>query len=104
MSTPDLLAAGLCLAAGLALGAFFFGGLWWTVRATMHSPRSAILQVASLALRLGATLAGFFLVGAGDFVRVASCLVGFMIARVAVTRWVTTRRAETRGEPHAPRS
>ncbi|RAR62834.1 MULTISPECIES: ATP synthase subunit I [Halomonadaceae] len=76
--------------AGLALGAFFFGGLYWTVRRGLVSTRPARWFLASLAVRLAVTLYGFYLVAGDQWPRLLACLVGFLIARVAVT-WLTRR-------------
>ena len=47
-------------AVGLVLGAVFFGGLWWTVRKGVASPRPALWFVGSMLLRTGVVLAGFY--------------------------------------------
>jgi F1F0 ATPase subunit 2 len=80
------LALALALAAGLGLGAIFFGGLWWTVRKGVSSTRPALWFVGSLLLRTSITLAGFYLVGRGHWEWLLACLLGFVIARVVVTR------------------
>lgn len=73
---------------GVALGVFFFGGLWWTVRAIANSAGPALLQFASLVFRMGGTLVGFYLLGGGDLQRLVACLAGFVLARAGVARWV----------------
>ena len=50
------------LLAGAVLGLVFFGGLWWTVRRGVTSPRPALWFVASLVVRLALTLVGIYLV------------------------------------------
>ena len=82
-----------CLAAGLSLGAFFFGGLRWTVIKGVSSPRPALWFFASVLLRMSATLAGFYFVGGEDWRRWLLCLFGFFMARLAVT-WLTRPPAE----------
>ncbi|OGB77332.1 MAG: ATPase F0F1, partial [Burkholderiales bacterium RIFOXYC12_FULL_60_6] len=72
--------------AGGALGAFFFGGLWWTVRKSLTSARPALWVFGSLLLRMGVTMTGFYFVTGGDWQRLLSCLVGFVMARQLVTR------------------
>ena len=57
----------LALLAGLSLGAMFFGGLWWTVRRGMSAKHPALWLFGSVMLRMGATLAGFYFVGRGDW-------------------------------------
>lgn len=84
--------------AGIVLGAIFFGGLWWTVRRGVQSPRPALWFLGSAVVRLGITLGGFYLVGAGQWQRFAACLVGFLIGRLMVT-WITRLKPE---EHHAP--
>ncbi len=81
---------GLALAwlAGCAIGLVFFGGLWWTVRKGVSSRQPAIWFLGSLLLRMGIALAGFFAVSSGHWERLVSCLVGFVVARLAVT-WLT---------------
>ena len=73
-------------AAGLVLGAVLFGGLWWTVRKGVSSPRPALWFVGSMLLRAGIVLAGFYCVGGGQWQRLFVCLLGFIIARFLVMR------------------
>jgi F1F0 ATPase subunit 2 len=76
----------VALAAGLALGAVFFGGLWWTVARGLGSRFAALWFFGSLLLRTGVALFGFYLVGRGSWERLVVCLAGFLIARLIVTR------------------
>ena len=84
MNEPLSLAS--ALVAGVLLGAIFFGGLWWTVRRGVSSGRVALWFLGSLLLRTGVALAGFYLVAAGHWERLLLCLLGFVVARFAVTR------------------
>ena len=70
--------------AGIILGAFFFGGLWLTVRKGISSTQTALWLLSSKMLRTGGTIAGFYFVGAGSWQRMLVCLIGFVIARTAV--------------------
>jgi F1F0 ATPase subunit 2 len=102
----DWLGLFLALAAGLVLGAMFFGGLWWTVRRAVSSASPALWFSGSLMLRLGLALAGFYLVGAHHWERLLLCLFGFVAARLAVT-WLampagSTPKPTTQGASHAP--
>ena len=74
------------LVAGALLGGLFFGGLWWTVRRALCSKSPALWFLSSLLLRTGITLAGFYFVSGGHWPRLLVCLLGFLIARVMVTR------------------
>ena len=71
--------------AGAALGAIFFGGLWWTVRKGVASKRPALWFFGSQLLRTAIVLAGFYLVSDGRWQRILACLIGFFVARFIVT-------------------
>jgi F1F0 ATPase subunit 2 len=106
MTMTDLLPLALAWMAGIALGAFFFGGLWWTVRKGVASHMPALWFFGSLLIRMGGTLAGFYVVAAGQWERLLVCLLGFVIARLIVTR-LTRSPVENRTGPaeaarHAP--
>lgn len=74
------------LMAGVLLGLFFFGGLWWTVRKGLSSNRPALWFFGSTLLRTLIVVGGFYLVGHGHWQRVVLCLLGFFLARLVVTR------------------
>ena len=57
----ELLLLAAASAAGLLLGAIFFGGLWFTVRKGVSSQRPALWFFFSLLLRMSVALAGFTL-------------------------------------------
>ena len=82
----NFLLLALALVAGLVLGAIFFGGLWWTVRKGISSRSPALWFLGSMLLRMGVVLAGFYFVGRGDWQRLVTCLLGFIIARFIVMR------------------
>src|SRR5665647_256113 len=88
----DGLSLGLALVTGALLGAIFFGGLWWTVRKGFLSEQPALWFFGSLLLRTSITLAGFYLIARGHWERLLVCLLGFVMARLIVTR--LTRVAE----------
>jgi F1F0 ATPase subunit 2 len=83
---PDL---ALALIVGALLGAFFFGGLWWTVQKGVASERPALWFLGSLVIRTALTLAGFYFVAQGHWSRLVACLLGFLVARVLVVRSLT---------------
>ena len=88
--------------AGMALGAFFFGGLWWTVKASVDAARPGLLVFVSLLVRMGITLAGFYLVAGGDWQRLLACLLGVVLARLIITRFVSPRFADLGTRHRAP--
>ena len=76
----------LTAAVGGILGAFFFGGLWWTTLRGLASASPAAWFMGSLLVRMAVTLTGFALVSRGHWERMLVCLFGFFLARLVVTR------------------
>ena len=93
----EMLILMLAWAAGILLGAFFFGGLWWTVRKGLSSTQPAFWFFGSLLVRMSIALTGFYFVSGGHWERLVLCLLGFIMARVIVT-WLTKTKEAT----HAP--
>jgi F1F0 ATPase subunit 2 len=79
---------------GIALGIFFFGGLWFTVKATFNSKIPALWLFTSLTVRLCVTLLGFYYIGAGSWQRLIACVLGFVAARFIVLHY--TKIIETK--------
>ncbi len=79
-------AAGILLAllTGLALGAIFFGGRWWTIRKGLVSARPGTWFLCSLLLRAAVTVTGFYIVARSDWRRLLACTAGFFVARTLV--------------------
>lgn len=102
----EILPLAAALAAGVALGLMFFGGLWWTVTRGISSPRPALWFLGSKLLRTPLALGGFYLVGGVHWERWIVCLLGFVLGRLMVAR--LTRRpphdslTQARGAGHAP--
>ena len=82
----ETLALVLSWLAGAALGAFFFGGLWWTVRKSLVSRQPAVWVFCSFLLRMGVTMTGFYFVAGSDWQRLLACVIGFFMARHIVLR------------------
>ena len=91
---------------GFVLGAIFFGGLWWTVRKGVSSPRPALWFFGSALMRMSIVLAGFYLIGRGRWDRMLACLLGFIITRFLVLRFTRTpvehHGSRTKEASHAP--
>ncbi len=99
------LSMALALAAGVLLGAFFFGGLWWTVRQGVSSRHPALVFFASLMLRTGIVVLGFYFILGDDWRRLLAGLIGFIVARLIALRFA--REAQRAGQiapeaGHAP--
>jgi len=77
--------------AGVAIGAFFFGGLWFTVRRGASAKQPALWFFGSQLLRTGLALSGFYFVSGGEWERLLSCFIGFVFAQMAVTGLTWTK-------------
>jgi F1F0 ATPase subunit 2 len=84
----DLLRLVLPAAAGAVIGSLYFGGLWLTVRRLPTLRRPAAFVLASFVLRTGLAALGFVLLLAGEPLRLAVALSGFLLARVLLVRRV----------------
>lgn len=84
MTINDVLASMFACAAGAGLGAFFFGGLWWTIEKGIASKQPALWFSGSLILRMSATIGGFYLVSSHCH-QLLFCLTGFVIVGLIST-------------------
>lgn len=113
----------LSAAEGVVLAVFFYGGLYLTVTRGLTSKHPALLFIASLILRLGFVIYGFYFFTGGQWQLVISCLAGFTITGIVIrtlssrplmtesesikeqsksTERPTEPTTVTAGEPHAP--
>lgn len=74
------------LFAGALLGVFFFAGLWWTVRKLESTRQVALLFLGSMLLRTSVVILGFYFILGDNWQRLLVGLLGFIIARIIVTR------------------
>jgi F1F0 ATPase subunit 2 len=72
--------------AGILVGGVFFGGLLWTVRKGVLSSQPAMWFLGSFLVRTAIAVAGFYFAARGDWQRSVACLLGFLAARMLVTR------------------
>lgn len=102
---PALIFAGVL---GALLGAFYYGGLWLTVRTAVTSKHAALQFFASTLSRTALAVSGFFFVSRWHWERLPPCLLGFFLASVAFTRWAPAPRAKpshrAEGTTHASQS
>ncbi|MGD1074076.1 MAG: ATP synthase subunit I [Bryobacteraceae bacterium] len=77
----------MAVLAGMLLGMFFFGGLWWTVRRALSSRQAALWFSGSFLARTAVTLIGFYFAAQADWRRMAGCIAGFLGARLLVIRF-----------------
>ena len=76
----------LALAAGIAVAAFYFGGLWLTVRRVATSPRPALLTFGSFIVRGVIAVAAMVWIARVHLQLLLAAMAGFVLVRVIVTR------------------
>ncbi len=76
----------IVFAAGIALGALYFGGLWLTVRNLATSRFPVLRTTLSFFSRLAIVLLGFYVIMDGRWERLAICMLGFLLARMLAIR------------------
>lgn len=71
----------LSFLAGIVLGVFFFGGLWWTVLKISGSGRPYLISMVSFIVRTAVVLGGFYLLLTSGWQFLLTSLAGFLITR-----------------------
>jgi F1F0 ATPase subunit 2 len=89
MNMWDLLVS---MAVGIGLGAFFYGGLWLTVRRLAVARFPALLAMGSLIFRTAAVLAVLILSSRGRWQNAVAVLAGMVAGRIAVSRYLSHAR------------
>ena len=84
----------LAFLVGVLVGGVFFGGLWWTIRKALPSNLAGVWFAGSFLVRTAIALVGFYAAGQGDWRRLVSSVVGFLVARLLVVRLTRTLRME----------
>ena len=82
MTGPALLCG--ALAAGMVLGAVFFGGLWWTVSRIMTARVPAVWFGLSSLVRMVIVVCGLYCFARLGLPSLIACLCGLLAARGAV--------------------
>ncbi len=77
----------LCFAAGVLLGAFYFGGLRLTLRRLPGSGQPALLALVSFMGRSAVCLLGFYLVEESGVLALVTSVAGFISIKVALALW-----------------
>lgn len=90
MSAAGIVAASL---AGVALGAFFYGGLWLTVARLNTTRHPAILALASFWMRSLAVLLGVVFFARQGWQLGLIVIPGFAAGRLAISFFLRERRA-----------
>lgn len=94
--TAYLAFAGL---AGLGLGIFYFGLLWVTLEQLPRVTQPAVLLGGSFVLRSVVVIASLYLLTQGRLSFVAAAMLGFILARLVLTRHWKPRGRSGAGTP-----
>jgi F1F0 ATPase subunit 2 len=76
----------LAIMGGMAIGCFYFGGLWWTVRKVPHSRSPGVWMLVSFLVRTGVSLAAFYAIMSGEWQRLLLALGGFIAVRLILVK------------------
>ena len=87
-----MLIAVLSALIGIALGLFFYGGLWFTVRRLTTTDHPVLLTLASFWVRVLAVVAAFIFLTHTGLKCVAIAMTGFLLGRLAVSRFLPVGR------------
>lgn len=80
------------IAAGIILGLFFYGGLWFTVRRLPTTGHPVLLTLGSFWIRLVVVLAAFVFLTRAGVSYVTLAMASFILGRLAVSRFIPARR------------
>lgn len=83
----------LAFVAGLFLGAFYFAGLWQTVKRIPLSEHPLRLMIGSFIVRMIIVLTAFYFIMYGHWERLAIALIGFIVMKIFLTRKLGINRA-----------
>jgi F1F0 ATPase subunit 2 len=72
-------------AVGVLIGIFFYGGLWFTVRALATTRWPVLLAIGSFWIRTLISVLAFYVVMGRDWRNALAWLVGFALGRVIVS-------------------
>jgi F1F0 ATPase subunit 2 len=92
----ETLALVLAAATGGLLGAFFFGGLWLTIRRTLSSRQAPLWFLCSMLLRTTLTVGGFYFIARDHWQRLPASLLGFFAASLVASVWAKPSRGPVR--------
>ncbi len=83
----------LSFAAGIALGAFYFYGLWLTLKQLAYSQKQVLLTLGSFFGRSAIAVLGFYIVlRAARLEGLAASLAGFVLMKFLLMKSISQRR------------
>lgn len=89
----DISRSAFSLVAGMAVGAFYYGGLWWTLRRLVATRTPMMWMLASFLVRTALSMTGIYFASGGEWKQMVVCLLGFIVVRCAAA-WKAQRDLE----------
>jgi F1F0 ATPase subunit 2 len=71
---------------GVFLGAFYFGGLWLTIKRLPDCQQPTLLSLCSFFARSLVCILGFYLIIGSGMQSLLLCLAGFVLTKIALIR------------------
>ena len=84
------------LLGGLAVGIFFYGGLWFTVSLLAAARYRALLLLGSFGIRTLVVVSGFLVLIEKRWDYALWCLIGFTVGRLVVVKFMVGREARAK--------
>lgn len=84
------------LLAGAALGIFFYTGLYFTIRVLLTTSHPIPLLMGSLGFRTLVVVASILFLTEGRWQYALTCVAGFLLGRVAVSKSLRVQAARTK--------
>ena len=91
LTAGDLTFVAASLGLGVAVGLFYFGGLWWTVRRIPASRRPGLLVLGSFWVRTGVGAAALIPLAKAGWPPLVAALAGILSVRIAAVRLCAPR-------------
>lgn len=91
----------IALLTGSLLGAFYFGGLWWTVQKLISTEYPSSIFLLSVLFRTSFVILGFYLILGDNWLRLMTGLLGFMLVRILATRHIRQTEQSKASEQEA---
>ena len=87
--TVEVITLAAAVVVGILFGAFYFGGLWWTVRRMPRVRHPLNLYFASLVARLAVVLAAFYgVLMLGGWPLLMASIAGLVASRMVLIRFL----------------
>lgn len=76
--------------AGLALGVFYWGGLWWTCRRVVDGRAPAALIAVGYFVRLAVVVGAMYVLMQGSYIRLGIIVGAMLLVRLVMTGLIST--------------